>query len=217
MAYDAYQPARPERPAAVTVIAILVLIYGAMGVIMLPINIAQLYGAKLATGPAAAMMQNPTFASWSRISIPLGGLFSILWIVIGIGLLQLLRWARKLAIGLIVASMVVQVVGMGVMMPVMMQAMATTSFGPGPQPPPELMRAMMTVGVVVAAVIILGLGVLFIVLLTRPNVRYAFEPETDPNYAAYQQQQQYAPAMPSPQGPPAADGSQPPGGYPPAE
>ncbi len=206
MAYDAnqtYQPAKPERPVAVTVIAVLVLIYGGVGLIALPINVMQAFGVKQMAGPAAAMLQNPTLALWTKISIPLGALASILWIVTGIGLLQLWWWARKLAIGLIVYGIVLSVVGMALTLPAITQMMGTMSFGPGPQPPPQMMKMVMAFSVGFGALFVLAIGIVFIVLLTRPNVRYAFEPETDPNYAAYQayyqQQQQYPQPAQAPQ------------------
>ncbi len=223
MAYQAYQSAKPERPTAVTVIAILFLAYGALCVVSLPINIAQAYGKmSFMMGPAAAMMQDPGMVRWMKISVPVSALFSILCIVLGIGLLQLLRWARKAAIAVIAIAMVAQVVNTAVAAPIMFRAMtaAMGSFGPGPQPPPELLRAIMVVGVAIGVVIVFGVGILFIVLLTRPNARYAFEPETDPNYAAYQaywqQQQQYGQAPQSAEHPAAPDATQPPEGYPPA-
>jgi len=208
MTYATYQPAQPERPTAVTVIAVLIIILGAFGLIALPINILQMVGAAKSAGPAAAMMQVPSVAVLSKISIPLNGLSSVLWIAAGIGLLQLREWARKLTIGLLVYAVLMQIVGMAVTIPATSAMMTSGAFGPTPPLPPATMRLIIGIVAAFVVLIIVGIAVLFMVLLTRPNVRYAFHPETDPAYAAYQ------PVYTPPPG--TTDANQPPGGYPPS-
>jgi len=208
MTYATYQPTQPVRPTAVTVIAVLIIIYAALSLVALPINIMQMIGAAKATGPTAAMMQAPGMALLSWISVPLNGLSSVLWIAAGIGLLQLREWARKLTIGLLVYAIVMQMVSAVVAVPAVSGMMTSGAFGPAPPLPPGTMTLIIGAGVVFWLLILTGIAVLFMVLLTRPNVRYAFNPETDPAYAAYQ------PVYTPPPG--STDANQPPGGDPPS-
>jgi hypothetical protein len=212
MGYYAPQAVQPERPTAVTVIAILAILYGALLLVGLPFSIMQVAGGFRMPGPGgdatARMMAQPAMAAWSRASIGLSAITGVLWVVSGIGLLRLRRWARFLTMALVVIAVLIQIVGSAITVPVTMEMMTSGSFAPGPAPPPELMRAIITVALVVVSVVMLGIAVLFLVLLTRRNVVYAFEPERDPaRQAAY--------AQPPYTGVP--DESQPPGGYPPPQ
>ena len=165
-------------------IAALFIVFGALGILSLPLNILNMATGWQTAGPMGQVFQQPTFRTYMAVNIPVSGLFAVLYIVSGVGMLQLRPWARKLALGLLVAGLLAQVVNAVVMMPMMSEIMkAVTAQAPDPAME-AIVKTTMTVAMVIGLAVGAGIIVLFIVLLTRPNVRDAFEPPPTPAYDA---------------------------------
>ena len=62
----------PQRPTAVTVVAVVLIIFGALGVVSLPFNVVQMATGWRTAGPmGAALAQNPTLRTYMLVSLPL--------------------------------------------------------------------------------------------------------------------------------------------------
>ena len=178
MGYYPYQPPPRQRPTVVTVLAILFIAFGGMGLLSTPISILQMRGEWPGSEFMQPLFREGILGAWMRVSMVLGPAFCILWIAAGIGLLQLRRWGLGLAIGLTVLSLLTQVVAAAVMVPAFSSLDLSGMFPPG-GPQAQMMTTIMVGSVVAALVIGVGLNVLVLVLLTRPHVRQAFQPVGD--------------------------------------
>jgi hypothetical protein len=181
VAYDAYGypgPSEPERPIAVTVIGVLGIIGGALGLLSAPLNILYMATGFKAAGPMGeALWANDTYRLYMQANTPVSLVLCGLYLAAGIGLLRLRPWAWTLTIGLLIFGMLSQILNACIMLPLMgtifNEAMAATSM-PTPAPDMSFMKPVIYVSGGFAVVIGLAVMVLFLVLLTRPNVRRAF-------------------------------------------
>ena len=176
----AYPAEPPVRPVAVTVIAIVGIVVGALALLFLPVNIMHAATGWRSAGPTGPMMwANPTFRTYTLVAMPISAIACVLYIVAAIGMLQLRPWARTLAVGLIIFAMIYSLVGMMVTLPQMgsmIEAAMRSTPTSGPMPNMSFMKPIIYVVAGFMALIGLGVKITFIVLLTRPNVVQAFEP-----------------------------------------
>ncbi len=176
MSYPYGQAGGRARPTVVTVIGILAIVFGAMGLLSLPMNLLQMAGMWPGSEFTRPMFDDPMLGTWMKVSFVLTPVLCVLWIVSGIGLLRLREWARKLALGLLVLGLAGQVGGALFVMPAMSRSVGGGMFPPGSQEA-AMMQTMMSAIVVVSIVVGAAVAVTLIVLLTRPHVRIAFQPE----------------------------------------
>ncbi|MFQ6131663.1 MAG: hypothetical protein ACE5R4_06480 [Armatimonadota bacterium] len=178
MSQVAAQAAGRQRPAIVTVIGILAIAFGVMGLFALPINIMQIMGVWPGSEFTRPMFQNPPMGTWMKVGVFLTPVSCALWIISGVGLLRLRPWGRILAIGLIVFGLLTQLL-MTVLMVPAMQSSVGTMFPVGSQQA-AMMKTIMTASMAVGMVFGVGIMVTLLILLTRPHVRQAFEPVVHP-------------------------------------
>jgi hypothetical protein len=165
------------RPTTLTVIGILAIIFGSLGVVCTPLLLVVLLNPEL-SGEFMPDLGG-LHQTFQIVSLSVGIFASLALVADGIGLLQMKEWARKLGIGLgvyyILASFVgaaVQIVAAGPMMKEMADATGSD--------------AAMIGGVVGGIFGILINSVIYgliLYFLTRPDVKYACQ--TDPVEQAY--------------------------------
>ncbi len=93
-----------------------------------------LWSLRLLSSSAAAnnpviqvMLENPTYAKWTKTMIPLGILVCSALVVSGLGLLGLRSWARKVSIAYAIYAIVVVVVTVPINFFVLLPAMLEKS------------------------------------------------------------------------------------------
>jgi hypothetical protein len=166
-------PLPVKRPASVTVIAILQIIFQSLALLGVLVGVAQLTGVWPQDEQTKMMYDDSLFRGWAIVSLPIGAIVATLWIVTCVGLLRMRPWARPTAIGLVVFGMVMQVAGM---------VMQIYIFKAGPlselvKDSPHVVQLAMTMAlvmVIVVAILGLGYGVLLLILLNRRVVVEAF-------------------------------------------
>lgn len=145
------------RPTAVTVIGILMIVFASLAIISLPF-------------PFFVSRMVPTSRSgMTTFNLVLSALHSILWLVLGIALLRLVAWARKLTIIGLIASFIVGIISSIISAqtnPAFQQMQAT----PGDDSGRIIVWIVLGISLVLTAVT----NGLFIYFLTRPNVVAAF-------------------------------------------
>jgi hypothetical protein len=177
----AYPPEPPARPSAVTAIAIIGLVIGGLGLLFMPLNIMSAVTAGRPAGPAGpAMWANPAFRTHMLVALPISAVACVLYIVAGVGMLQLRPWARKLAVGLVIFAMLFSLANVLMTLPqtgaaveAAMQSMPTPPSGPMP----NMSFIKPLIYVIAGFTILIGLAVkvTFLILLTRRYVVEAFE------------------------------------------
>jgi hypothetical protein len=169
-----------RRPTAVTVFGILHIVFAGLGVIGLLANVFLLFAKPdlLKQNPAVKLMEdNPAYANWVKLSIPIGLVNCCILLAAGIGLLALKEWARKLSIFYGIYALILAVVNMTfayvfLLRPMMEQAARQN----GPE-------AAGAIGGVFEA----GIGgcfalvypILVLAFMTRPGIKAAFRPAAD--------------------------------------
>src|SRR5437588_7633498 len=101
-----------QRPAAVTTFGILNIVFAVLGVFGLMGTIAMFSLTDASHNPALRIMrESPAYATWLKLSIPLGILSCAVLLAAGIGLLRLRGWGRMLSIWYAVYGIVVSTLG----------------------------------------------------------------------------------------------------------
>ena len=105
-------PASMKRPQSVTVFGILNIVFGAIGIVGLVINLAAMNSEVAKSNPVFKIIEKePVYRAFMEASVYAGAVVSLVLIVAGIGLLNLKSWARKLSIGYAIYGMAMTVVG----------------------------------------------------------------------------------------------------------
>jgi hypothetical protein len=164
-----------QRPTVVTVFGILNIIFGALGLVSIPMSILVLFVLRDTNNPMMQIIQgNAVYRTWMMASLPMSLVATILLVVAGIGLMMMKPWARVISIGYGIYTIVMGIVGMifnGIclMGPLMSQA--------GNAPGPEAIGAMGgAVGGTFGGCFGLVYPVLLLIFMTRPGVVEAFRP-----------------------------------------
>jgi len=165
-----------QRPTAVTVFGILNLVFAALGIFGV-LGSVMLFAAvgDTSKNPVIQIIHdNPTYAAWMKISIPLGLLSSAALLAAGIGLLQLKPWARLLsivyalyALVMVLASTVVNYVFL--LQPMMQQAHGKS----GPEAGAAIGGA---IGGMIGGCFGLLYPVVLLIFMLLPKVSAAFRP-----------------------------------------
>jgi DNA-directed RNA polymerase subunit RPC12/RpoP len=96
--------AHPGRPTSVTVIAVLQIIGAVIGLLSVPYTLATLRGAIHVSEAHRLLLADPLWRQWLTVGMLSGTVLSILWIIVGVGLLRLRRGARTAALCLLALS-----------------------------------------------------------------------------------------------------------------
>jgi hypothetical protein len=168
-----------QRPAAVTTFGILNIVFAVLGVIGLFGTIAMFSLADTSNNPAIKIMrENPAYAAWLKLSIPLGLLGCAALLTAGIGLLRMHNSGRVLSICYAVYAVVVGALGMvlnlvWVFRPLLEQA----SQKQGPEAAGAIGGA---VGGSIGGCFGLAYPILLLVFMLRPKIIAAFRPADEP-------------------------------------
>jgi hypothetical protein len=173
-----------ERPTTVTVFGILNIVFAVLGVFGIFASIALLAAGANSSATSAnpmvnIMRENPAFATWMKISIPLGFLTCIALLIAGIGLLKMKDWARQLSIGYSVFAIVSGLVGMVLTYVwVTRPILDRMSGAQGPEAAGAIGGA---VGGVIGGCFSLIYPIVLLIFMMRPKVVAAFRPATPPS------------------------------------
>jgi hypothetical protein len=177
-AHEPYGPPPPERPLLVTVVAVLGIAMGAMGLLSVPVNIVHLATGFRTMGPMGpSLMQDTGFGKYMLVMLPVGMVASAGYLAAGIGMLKLRPWARKLAIGMVIYGMLSQIAGPFLVGP-MMTRMFSAQMAAMPTGGPDMsfMGPLMQVMVIGGSAAMVVAHILILILLTRPDTVAAFSP-----------------------------------------
>ena len=170
------------RPTTLTVIGILAIISGTIGVLCSP------FAALNLINPATKEMiqaMGGTYKIFIIVQACLGELLGLLFLTCGIGLLQMKEWARKLGIGLSALRMVVAIAMTAVSMIFVLPKMQHLTGLSGP----EMDQAMKFGAAIGGGIALVTIAICIVVyslviyFLTRPEVARACQ--TDPVEQAY--------------------------------
>ena len=162
-----------KRPASVTVIAILQIIFSGLALIGLPITIAQLTGVWPMTPETEVMWEDNLYRTWTMIAITVGGAVAALWITACVGLLRLRGWGRRLAMGLLAFGLAWQGVSLAMGFYVFRHGPLGDRLAEGSRVMEFALRIAM-IAMVVGALLAVGYYILLLILLTRRKVVEAF-------------------------------------------
>jgi hypothetical protein len=158
---------------SVTIFGILNIGFAALG--FLGLLIAMVMPART-NGAAIPMLkemyENPTYISWMKISIPLGGIVHLALLAAGIGLLLLQNWARIMSICYGIYAILACLVGGVVTLNIVMPIMRNNSGGPQ-----GFFAIAMLIFMMGATVVGLVYPILLLIFMTRPKVVAAFLPD----------------------------------------
>ena len=160
-----------QRPKSATVFGILNIAFAVMGVLGLIFTIIALRFAH--SNPSMRLIQqSPVLAAWTKFTLPLGFVNSIVLAIAGIGLLLMKNWARILSIIYAIYSLVFGIVGLFLMfffmiLPLIEQAQQKS----GPESVAAVFGAF---GGMIGAVIGLAYPVLLLIFMLRPKLVEAF-------------------------------------------
>jgi hypothetical protein len=168
-----------QRPTSVTVFGILNIVFAVFGVFGLIASIALFFVPAGSNNPVIKIMhENPAYASWLKICIPLGLLSCAALLAAGIGLLCLKSWARRLSIAYAIYAIVFGILGtvvnfMFLTRPMIEQAQQ--------QHGPEAAGAIGgVIGGTIGGCFSLIYPVLLLIFMLRPKVVAAFQPPRPP-------------------------------------
>ena len=159
-----------ERPTSVTVIAILGIVFGALGLICTPFAILPYVTDFGGPNPVVEMVKETTWMLvWMIFSIVLGLLFSIILLAGSIGALRLKPWARLTLIGYSIASLFMTVISVVVSLMMFMPLFRDSD---NPAMAAAATGGMIGAGCQICFSFVLQGAVLYV--LTRPEVKRAF-------------------------------------------
>ncbi|HZN68713.1 MAG TPA: hypothetical protein VFB66_25770 [Tepidisphaeraceae bacterium] len=185
------QPTAAARPTAVTVFAILGIVFGIMGLLCKPLALLPLFvSGQLAQGnPGLAAMNDPAMRTMVIASVVVGVPVSILLLAGGIGSLNLKPWARKVMLAYAALAILLCIVNVVTQLVWMVPAMAEVQAQQPQQPNMPNVAAFAKAGGYAGAIVEFVLRLIFPILLlyffTRPNVVAAFEGRTPGGSAGY--------------------------------
>ena len=168
-----------QRPTTVTVFGILNIAFAILGVFGIFASFALLSASAMSNNPVVTIIRdNPAYAAWMKISIPLGILSCVLLLAAGIGLLLLKEWGRKLSIAYAIYAIVFGIAGTVLNFVFLTRPMLERA---SQQQGPEAAGAMGgAIGGSVGGCFGLIYPILLLIFMMRPNVKAAFRPFDPP-------------------------------------
>jgi len=164
-----------QRPTSVTVFGILNIVFAAFGIFGLIGSIILFLMPVGSNNPVIKIMhENPAYAAWLKICIPLGLLRCAALLAAGIGLLRLKSWARILSIVYAIFAVVFDILAMVINFFFIIQPMLEQA---RQQHGPETAGAIGgAIGGTIGGCFGLIYPVLLLIFMLRPNVVAAFRP-----------------------------------------
>jgi hypothetical protein len=163
-----------NRPAPVTVFAVLCMVFGAIGLLGLAFSAVVLFLVDLPEDPINAAMRNsPAYMTYLKISIPIQFAASVFLFVCGVGLLRLREWARKAAVGYAIFGLASALVNLGLSLAVVYWPALRQMSGSRGSDQAVLFGTI--IGSIFGLLLALAFPILLLVVMTRPSVRRAFE------------------------------------------
>ena len=166
-----------QRPTSVTVFGILNIAKAGFGMFSTIISIALLLAQADSNNPFIKMLhENPAYAAWMELCIPLGLLSCTVLLAAGIGLLCLKSWARKLSIAYAIYSICMRILGTAINATFLFQLLLKYQEH-------SRVAGLAMFGLIGGCVVVcLGLiyPILLLVFMLRPNVVAAFQPSAQP-------------------------------------
>jgi hypothetical protein len=165
-----------KRPTAITVFAVLNIGFAALGFFGILFSAVMFRAMRDSGNPVFQIMRdNPSYAAWVKISIPISLLSSLVLLASGIGLWLMKNWARKLAIADALFSLGFGLVGQVMnffylVQPLMEQA----SHKRGPE---AFGAAGGAVGGVIGGCFGMIYPIVLLIFMLRPTLVAAFQPE----------------------------------------
>ena len=179
------------RPPAVLVMAILNMVFGALGIFgLLCIGLMFLIMPQLPQppggNPAIKVFEVPAYKQSVFVFASIGAVLAILEIIAGIGLLRMKTWGRRLSIGYAVTTIVIQVIGLVVNIAYVNPKIAEVMAQDTQQPFAQMQSNPMVgnIGTGFGAVLGMAYAVALLIVMFRPHVRAAFaeaQPPAGPN------------------------------------
>jgi hypothetical protein len=168
-----------QRPPTVTVFGILNIAFAVLGVFGMFATLALFSASAMSNNPVVSILRdNPTYAAWMKITIPLGILSCVLLLIAGIGLLALKEWARKLSIGYAIYAILFGILGVALNFAFLTRPMLEQA---SQKQGPEAAGAMGgAIGGSLGGCFGLIYPILLLIFMTRPNVKAAFRPASVP-------------------------------------
>ena len=169
-----------QRPTSVTVFGILNIVFAALGVFGVIGSAVLLFAVGSSENPVVRIAgENPAYAAWLKLGIPLGLLSCVALLAAGIGLLRLKSWGRQLSIAYAFYAVVMGVASTVLNFFLLVRPLLEEA---GQQQGPEAAGAIGgAVGSTVGGCFGLVYPVLLLIFMFRPAVATAFRPVTPPS------------------------------------
>ena len=163
------------RPIALTIFGILNIGFGLFDFASLMLS--KIIGHANVSGNALVktMQSAPAYAAWNRFSACITGVFGLVLLTAGIGLLLTQNWARILSIVYAVTAAIFIMAGSVVSYPFVQATLAHF-----PAVPAGMIGALTLMAVVFGTLLGLAYPVLLLIFMTRPKIIAAFGPEPPP-------------------------------------
>jgi hypothetical protein len=156
-----------QRPTSVTVIAVLAIVFGGLGLLCAPFSVLPYFTGFGGPNPVVeAVKARPLLLGWTMFSSCLSLVFSLVLVVAGIGALSLKPWARLMLIAEAVFSMLFALIGTVLTLVVMLPILRDLGG-------PALIGGVG--GGACGLILNLLINGLVLFFMTRPHVRAAFE------------------------------------------
>lgn len=169
-----------QRPVSVNVFGILNIVFALFGVFGAIATVGLFSVTDASSNPVVRiMLENPNYAAWLKLTIPLGLVASALLLAAGIGLLLLKSWARKLSIAYAIFAILFGILGTVVnylylVRPLLEEAQRSQ----GPEAAGAIGGA---IGGIIGGCLGLVYPILLMIFMTRPKIVAAFQrPEPPP-------------------------------------
>lgn len=171
-----------HRPTSVTVFGILNIVKAGFGIFLAITSIALFLAPADSNNPSIKMLhENPAYAAWMKLFIPLGLLSCTVLLVAGIGLLCLKSWARTLSI-----AYAIYAICMGILSTAVSSIFLFQPFLKNHQDSQAAAAAMF--GLIGGGIVVcLGLiyPILLLLFMLRPTVAAAFHPPAQPQMKGF--------------------------------
>ena len=183
-------PTPSPRPTSVTVLAIIGIIFGGIGVLCKPLGLVAMFLPQ--SGPNPMLDMQKDMMAWNVISTVIGLAISLLLLAASIGSLSLKPWARKgmlaYAAAAVVMTLVSGVATMVWILPKMQEAqkqMIAQQGGGAPAGMMNIMQTAGTAGAVIGIIVALAYPLILWYFYTREDVKAAFERGPTPGASSH--------------------------------
>lgn len=168
-----------QRPVSLTVLGILNIGFGVLGILGIATTIGMLSSESYADNPALKVMRDsPGYMTWLKLTVPLGIVSSLVLVAAGIGLLKVKSWGRIMSIAHAIYSIGFGIAGIVVNYLYLMRPLfAAAQRQQGPEAAGAIGGA---IGASVGGCFGLIYPVVLLVFMTRPGVIAAFRPRPVP-------------------------------------